>query len=276
MSDTINTSTIKDDDFQLLTSLRYDPALLSAGSSSPFYLLQFHQDRLLAAAKSFNWPDATVSLQQFTTNDSNDNDNDTPKSRSKLETLLFAKLTSPEIPHRIRILISTTGALTAEAFPLPQPTHSTTPPLLLPKTLPPATTIPQSQLYTILLDKSPTLPSQFTQHKTTHRVLYTEARARVGLPPLPTPETASTEVLLWNEEREIMEGSLSTIYFWREGGWVTPAVRCGGNVGTTRRWALQEGVCIEGVVRLEDVVDGEGVWISTGVRGFVAGRIKLS
>lgn len=91
-----------------------------------------------------------------------------------------------------------------------------------------------------------------------------------------------------------MEGSICTVYFHRpqleahyvdsdddgsaeeeEGGpeWVTPELRCGGNSGTTRMYALQSGFCCEGVVRREDVRVGEKVVLSNGFKGFVGGIV---
>ena len=72
-----------------------------------------------------------------------------------------------------------------------------------------------------------------------------------------------------------MEGTFTTPYFFRDGKWVTPAERCGGNLGTTRRWALETGLCVEGIVRAEEVKDGELVWLSNGVRGWGWGKVEL-
>lgn len=72
-----------------------------------------------------------------------------------------------------------------------------------------------------------------------------------------------------------MEGTLTTPYFFREGRWITPAEECGGNRGTTRRWALDAGLCEEGVVGRESVREGEVVWLSNGARGFGWGVVEL-
>lgn len=69
------------------------------------------------------------------------------------------------------------------------------------------------------------------------------------------------------------EGSLTSVYFARGGRWVTPPVDSGGQAGTTRRWALDEGLCVEEVVRREGVAEGEVVWVSNGVRGFIRGTV---
>jgi 4-amino-4-deoxychorismate lyase len=120
------------------------------------------------------------------------------------------------------------------------------------------------QLSSTLITASP-----YTQHKTTKREVYDTARAH-----LPTGDIF-TEILLQNTHGEVMEGTLSTPYFLRRGKWITPAQKCGGNRGTTRRWALEKGYCVEGVIRAEDLQDGEVIWLSTGNRGFGWGYLSL-
>lgn len=67
-------------------------------------------------------------------------------------------------------------------------------------------------------------------------------RAHIDVP------SAKQEVLLVNVmDGSIMEGSITTPYFFRNGRWVTPPVKAwyeagadsGGNDGTSRRWALE-------------------------------------
>ncbi|KKY37234.1 putative aminodeoxychorismate lyase [Diaporthe ampelina] len=109
--------------------------------------------------------------------------------------------------------------------------------------------------------------------------MYDQARARAGL----KPTDATQEVLIVDETtRCIMEGSLTTPYFLRGGRWVTPPVAekfsteagSGGQDGTTRRWALERGLAVEEEVKAQDVADGEAVWLSNGVRGFVFGKVR--
>ena len=56
-------------DFQLLSTLRYDPQLLHAQENSPFYMLTYHRDRMLAAAKRLDWEAAAAAskLEDITT-----------------------------------------------------------------------------------------------------------------------------------------------------------------------------------------------------------------
>lgn len=114
-------------------------------------------------------------------------------------------------------------------------------------------------------------PSPYTTHKTTLRELYVTARS---LLPLSASSSPMDEILLVNEDGDIMEGSITTPYFWRGERWVTPTARSGGNLGTTRRWALESGLCVEGKIGRKNVEVGEGVWLSNGVRGWGWGRIE--
>ena len=133
----------------------------------------------------------------------------------------------------------------------------------------------------LYLDKEPTLPSSFTALKTTCRDMYDRARARV----LSSPPSLIEEALLWSPKREMMEGSFTSLYFFRGGRWVTPPAGSlapsepdgslgGGQRGTTRKWALEKELCIEGRVDVDSVNIGERVWISSGVRGFALGVVS--
>lgn len=71
-----------------------------------------------------------------------------------------------------------------------------------------------------------------------------------------------------------MEGSITTPYFWRRGRWVTPPASAGGNIGTTRRFALEAGICVEETVMRQNVAEGEAIWLSNGARGWGWGQIE--
>ena len=116
-------------------------------------------------------------------------------------------------------------------------------------------------------------PSLYTSHKTTHRIVYDDARKSLPSAKITGDESLLQEILIMNSSREIMEGSLTTPYFFRRGMWMTPAVSCGGNKGTTRRWALEHDLCIEGLIKDEDLKKGEVVWMSNGVRGWGWGKL---
>ena len=123
----------------------------------------------------------------------------------------------------------------------------------------------------VTIDTQPTLVTLFTQHKTTYRAPYTSARSRAQPPLEPTHLPTDREVLLFNSQHEIMEASLSSVYFNRGGTWITPSAENGGMQSVTKLYALCKGWCKEGIVRLDEIKAGEVVWLSNAVRGFFPG-----
>ncbi|ROW00788.1 hypothetical protein VMCG_06475 [Cytospora schulzeri] len=276
------------DQFQLFTSLRYDPALLAidqpghyewnSEQQSALYMLDYHRDRILRAATHWRWEKAIAAIEG-------------PEGLARLETFVTQRIEpqSDGKPMRLKILLSQEGELRLEFAHVP-PTNL---PNLFPQELPAPghsssasaeTETPSGQLrlsppYDIYLDSPLTRRSGYTHYKTTKREVYDQARQRAGL----KPTDATKEVLIVDEASgSIMEGSLTTPYFWRGGRWVTPPVSkkfstevgSGGQDGTTRRWALERGLAVEEEVKARDIDDGEAVWLSNGVRGFVFGRIR--
>lgn len=45
-------------------------------------------------------------------------------------------------------------------------------------------------------------------------------------------------------------------------------------MGTTRRYALEAGLCVEETVTEESITDGEAIWLSNGARGWGWGEIE--
>lgn len=281
-------------DFRLFSTLRYDPVLRSIGANTkqwdgetslssgcPFYLLAFHRDRILQAAEYFGWTKAVGQLE---------GPKGLPYLLSKLEEQINTK--SETTPLRVKVLVDHNGDITIE--------HNALPPVsefnLFPKRIPPPEGDAKVSLltggvltvgagdavhgdpevgdvYVVVPDTIRTKPTPYTSYKTTKRDMYSGARERVGIESF----SEKKEVLILSEnDGEITEGSLTSVFFWRGGKWTTPPVSSGGQVGTTRRWALDNNLCVEGVVKAQDLVDGEKCWISNGARGFILGKIKLS
>lgn len=220
--------------------------------------------------------------------------------------------------------------MTAEFGPVPPvPLTTLYPPSLSPPNQPthrhPANTTPHSPQigdsepdvpeWVFRLDTAPTPSTPFTLLKTTYRDFYDQSRKR-ALPTNPAGN-AYTEVLLYNEVDELTEGTMTSLFLFRGGRWVTPPVGvpagefnsstlkadgegnenddegelrrpfagrwghsvrsakvgAGGQRGTTRRWALKKGFCMEEPVSVGTVEVGEGAWVSNGVRGFGFGKV---
>jgi 4-amino-4-deoxychorismate lyase len=242
---------------------------------------------------------------------------------------------------QIRILFSTSGILKIEPFPVPPVSQNTLYPISLstPQTLKKlissanTTSISSNtppKPWNVHIDTVATPSTMHTSFKTTMRQHYSAARARC-IPPSANDMDGKSqmhEVLLFNSADEITEGSITSVYFYRGGKWVTPPVGAtptsftkispdnaghsdrdktqhlesindgegdalppfagrwghsirsstswpdsGGQRGTTRRWALKVGLCMEETVERSSVEEGEVVWLSNGVRGFVVGVV---
>ncbi|KAF2682940.1 hypothetical protein K458DRAFT_369051 [Lentithecium fluviatile CBS 122367] len=357
--------------FHLFTSLRYDPLLLGSDENSqpwlnfiapsPFYMLIYHRDRMLEAAQHFDFHAVAKKLE-----DGIALHNDLLR---KVKT--YVEGGEKDEPLKLRILYDRDANMTVEFMHLPPvplstlyppslnpPNSPPTPPhpakpkespftpspltggalLLGPTDALPAQTstqppIPTPPEWVLKLDTAPTPSTPFTLLKTTHRSFYDASRAR-ALPQNPLGQ-AYTEVLLYNEVDELTEGSMTSLYFFRGGRWVTPPVGvpageftsstlktgakgkkggsdlgigdgegeeeeastedegelrrpfagrwghsvrsakvgAGGQRGTSRRWALKRGFCMEEPVSKGTVSVGEGAWVSNGVRGFGFGRV---
>lgn len=129
---------------------------------------------------------------------------------------------------------------------------------------------PSSRILAVYIDTEPTQPSEFTSYKTTSRAHYDAARVRVGIRDRAEPK----EVLLWNEQREIIEGSFRNVAFWRDGAWVTPKSDSGSLPGTVRRWMLENGKVREGTILKDEVKVGEWTLLSNAVDVTILGRVE--
>lgn len=164
-------------------------------------------------------------------------------------------------PMRVKVILTSSGEMTVETNPAPEVREFA----LYPKRLPPPRShdaaasmnvssltggalslgaddevhgdAPRVEAWDILPDTTSTPPSSYTSYKTTNRDMYDSSRSRVGIQSF----AEEKEVLLISESGEVMEGSLTSCYFFRQGRWVTPKGESGGQVGTTRRWALEKG-----------------------------------
>ncbi|KAK1978449.1 aminodeoxychorismate lyase [Colletotrichum cereale] len=271
------------EDFQLFTSLRYDSGLQdvpkrcltitgwNAEMASPFYMLDLHRDRMLRAATHWNWTPAIETISGSA---------GLRGLNEAIESFLaqYGKASA----LRVKVLLNSEGSLGCEASSVPAvPLEN-----LFPGRLPPPGSTQQAgdpsegSPVEVVIDKTETPQSEYTHYKTTKRAMYDTARDRESIAP-----TDRKEVLLVNsKDGNIMEGSLTTPFFWRNDRWVTPPVSVkyspgngsGGQDGTTRRWALERHLAVEEEVKADSVVDGEPCWISNGVRGFTFGKVQLN
>ncbi len=249
----------------IYTSLRYDLKLKKSPKNTavsfnipcPIYMLEHHWTRLQVANWSAQfWPKGLAPQTQG-------------RPGEFLRSLLIA-VKQWQRAHpleaewaeslRVRRRAYPSGRVTTEIWQIPPKPLET----LFPKTLDLPRGAAQGTEWTVVLDDRPTEVTESTMFKTWDRSPQSRARADAGILSVGTTK----DVLLFNSDNEILDGSNSTPYFYRDGGWVTPISSSGGLQGTTRRWALEQGLCTEAVVLTDSFKDGEFVWLSNAVRGF--------
>ncbi|KAF3809276.1 hypothetical protein GCG54_00011472 [Colletotrichum gloeosporioides] len=272
--------------FELFTSLRFDPGLLgipkrrlanagwNAKMTSPYYMLDLHRDRMLRAATHWNWTPAVETIAGET---------GLQNLADAVETFLAQH--GKETPLRVKVLLTSDGKLSCEASPVPPvPLQN-----LFPERLPPPgsskeTSDPSEEpLMEVVVDNTETSQSEYTHFKTTKRAMYDTARDRARIAP-----TDRKEVLLVNSrDGTIMEGSLTTPWFWRNAGAVVKmepladGLLKGEYPDVSRHLGLPADCVLRNLAAEEEVkagslVDGEPCWISNGVRGFTFGKVRLS
>lgn len=281
-----------DSSFQIISTMRYDPELPQRSlpptypqpQDSPYYLLRYHHERLVSAARDMQWESAIARLEK---DKSSTNTSEGPNI-AELEATLDANIPDRSRTWRLRVLLDRDGHITVETSPAPSSSSSLAEhPLLVIPTAPTFSSLAAggqstTTVWTLRLDSQPTPPSAFTRHKTTRRGIYSAARERAGIASPSEP----VEALMYNPRGEVMDGSITTVYFKQkqtsedddekeDREWVTPALSSGGNAGTTRRYALATGLCTEGVVRVDELADGEQAWVSNGFRGFMPAAVQI-
>jgi para-aminobenzoate synthetase/4-amino-4-deoxychorismate lyase len=147
---------------------------------------------------------------------------------------------NPDLPRRVRLLVSAGGRARVESQPLDE--------------LPPGP-------LRVALARTPVRKSdRFLCHKTTHRAQYEARRAEVP---------GVDDVLLWNEEGELTEFTNGNVVLELEGKRWTPPRACGLLAGTFRAELLRQGEVAERVLTRDDLARASRAWLVNGVRGWV-------
>jgi len=254
--------------WNIITSIRSDPQLYNYLGNTRYYMLSYHQIRMQNAARCFGWQEAEKTLHGDEGLQQLINALDTYVARSSNKEPM---LTSTS--YKLRVVIDRTGLFHVSASEVPKISIAN----LYPKSLSALDSSPGVTAWRVFISPASATPTMFTKHKTTHRDIYDEVRKHIPTWAVDTRDPGNTgimpEILLVNTQGEIMEGSITTPYFFRNGIWVTPPATSGGNIGTTRSWALESGVCVEEIVKMRDVEIGESIWLSNGVRGWGLGTV---
>lgn len=139
-------------------------------------------------------------------------------------------------PRRVRLLVDRDGGINCEAAPLSESAA----PLRL------------------AIAREPIDPDNpFLYNKTTHRVMYDQARAA-------RPD--GDDVVLWNTRGEVTETSIANIVVELDGQMLTPPVECGLLPGVFRGWLLAQGKVREARVSLDDLRRAKRIYAVNSVR----------
>ncbi|KAF8930963.1 hypothetical protein BGZ52_000265 [Haplosporangium bisporale] len=214
----------------LLETLLYDPA-------DGLFLLDYHCDRMIESAKE---------LALFFSSDPETFLRDLIPTRSELTNKLEAAVNNAGKGQRqrLRLLLDFDGAITIQSSHLPSETN-----------------FGDGSIVVVLDTEATPKDNVFLQHKTTEREVYNQARTRAGLGPFTATVSPDTpfDVILYNEDKEVMETSVANIAVETENKetgkleWITPPVSSGLLRGTMRRKLLESGEIREGVVTLNDL-----------------------
>lgn len=82
------------------------------------------------------------------------------------------------------------------------------------------------------------------------------------------------ESVLYNEDGEITEGTRGNIAMQLAGRWVTPPLSCGLLPGVGRALALEQGLVVEQVVRLQDLPRVQAWAFVNSLRGWLDAELK--
>jgi len=126
------------------------------------------------------------------------------------------------------------------------------------------------QKWDVYVNTRSSLISPFTSFKTTKRDVYNEARKI-----LPGLRPGNEEVLLFNSQGQLMEGSITNVAIKRkrDGKWVTPLLSSGCLCGVMRHFLLRRNYIEEDIVLIKDVSIGDEMILFNGVMGVVRGRV---
>jgi para-aminobenzoate synthetase/4-amino-4-deoxychorismate lyase len=198
--------------FDLIETMRFDP-------SEGFYELDRHLARMKRSAGAFGFA--------F----------DRHHARNELQAATFFL----REPRKLRLLLSSSGALAIESRPLPA--------------------APEGPVE-VALAPLPVEGEDFRlRHKTSDRGFYDMARAAAG----------TFEVLFVDRDGFLTEGSFTSLFVERGGRLRTPPLKRGLLPGVLREVLIEEGRAEEADLRAEDLEGG--FFVGNAVRGLMAAKL---
>jgi len=108
--------------------------------------------------------------------------------------------------------------------------------------------------------------SLWLAHKTTNRAFYDEPRIRAHA------AHGVDEVIFLNENNELTEGSITSLFVLRDGVLLTPALSAGLLPGVLRAELLDTGRAKEQTLHLADLQSADKIFLGNSVRGLISAR----
>jgi len=108
----------------------------------------------------------------------------------------------------------------------------------------------------------------FLYHKTSRRTLYEQERKKAK-------KRGFFEVIFFNTQDQLTEGTISNIFLFKKGCLYTPPVYCGLLAGVLREHLLKEGKARERVLYLKDLLEADRVFIGNSVRGLLEAEVNF-
>lgn len=245
------------DTLGLVSTLRYDPELLNHAKRMPdairesedgLFLIKIHYERLRYGANLLGWP--IDDLDYFRLKD------------AVVRNIIEYKYT--EQPCRVRVVLKRDAALVVTVTPVSTRFD------LFSGTFDANGT--NDVVYDVVLDvKHPLVKDISTTIKTTDRAQYDEAREQANI------STAGrlTEVLLVDDSGYLVEGSITSLAVERNGEWITPSGKHGGQCGVLKSFLLESHIITPGSIHSSDINQDTKIILFNGVIGVCSARLKL-
>lgn len=121
--------------------------------------------------------------------------------------------------------------------------------------------LPANERISILLRHETTNSTDpFLFHKTTRREIYDRGLQQAQ-------KQRCADAIFCNEHGELTEGSIHNLVLVRDQKWFTPPLACGVLSGIYRKHLMDKQTVQERVLRLEDLLDAEQIYLCNSVRG---------
>ncbi len=158
---------------------------------------------------------------------------------------LFKAAKRFELPHKIRLLVSRSGAMRLESAPFVLPSAE--------------------QPVTVLAAAPVGSGDVFLYHKTTHRQVYKKALAQ---------RPGAADVVLFNEKNELTESTFANVVLEQNGHLYTPPRSCGLLAGTYRAELISRAKIHERIIPIAELDSYDRLYLINSVRGMW--QVKLS